>query len=137
MHTPPVQAEGCRSCAAGVMLWGCVRRRACEAAQQYREAKAARDRLRELRTQQAEMVLANVRQRHASELALVRGTLLAQRERHGVECAERAYSPQREQSRLASGETAVEATRSTEPVPTWALDIVYLHCQRHGAGGSG
>lgn len=67
-----------------------VCRRACEAAQQYHEARAARDRLRELRTQQAEVVLSNVHLRHAHELALVRSSLLAQRERHEAECADRA-----------------------------------------------
>lgn len=87
-----MQAAGWGELVEDVTLWRCVRRRACEATQQYREARAARERLRELRTQQAEMVLANVQQRHESELALVRGSLLAQRERHEAECADRAPS---------------------------------------------
>lgn len=87
---------------------GC--RRACEAAQQYREARAARDRLRELRTQQAELVLANVQQRHASELALVRGSLLAQRARHEAECADRAPSAYRMLSPSAPGALDVQPT---------------------------
>lgn len=70
-----------------VLLGTC--RRKCQLARRYSEAEAAKERLWQLRTQQAELVRSQVQQRHEAEQEFVRTSMLNMRKKHQETCAKR------------------------------------------------
>lgn len=74
-------------------MGSCDCRRKCQLGRRYSEAEAAKERLWQIRTQQAELVRSQVQQRHLAEQDFVRTSMLSRRKKHQDNCSQCMLSP--------------------------------------------